>query len=203
MHQLVEHRVEHHAQLHLQLLQADRYPTEAVPRHQFLGVHRPALDERAGEAERAGPGAAPVPARVGELEVVARHRLVHRQVADHVVVVLAVERLDPLRRPVGRGRRDGVERRYVGGLQRAGRAAVCHRDTPGELRHLLHHTGIVHKGHQAVPGDEPGRLAQRHPGKLHNGRVVGMVVAEPVQRRLDGTVVSRPAEELRSLSIIQ
>ena len=56
MHQLVEDRVDGHPQLHLELLQPDRQAAEAELGHHLLGVDRPALDERAGPAQRPHPG---------------------------------------------------------------------------------------------------------------------------------------------------
>ena len=95
--------------------------------HQLLGVDRPALDERAAPQRLAHRHrSACVAAVVRQLQDVARHRLVHRQVVQHVRVVLAVERLHPLRGPVRRGRRR-PRSRSAATRSRAGRAGRSRR----------------------------------------------------------------------------
>lgn len=126
----------------------------------------------------------------------AGHRLVHGQVADHVVVVFPVERLDPLRRPVRRGGRDAVERRHIGRLQRPRRIAVGDRHTPRELRHLLDDTRVTDHADQVVVAHEVTRLVQRHRGEVDDGGVVRVLGGQQVQRPAYRLVVGRATDQL-------
>ena len=182
----VEDRVDDHAQLHLELLHPQRagIALARVPllRHDPFGVDRPALGERAGPQRRPDRGVrAGEPARVLELQVVAGHGLVHHQVVHHVPVVLAVERGDPLRRPVGRRRRDRDERGQRRRLERAGGVAVGHRDPAVDLRHRDQLDRVVVDRDQAAVGHEGGLRGQGVPAELQDGGVVRHVPGQPVE----------------------
>ena len=103
----------------------------------------------------------------------ARHRLVHHQVVQHVPVVFAVERGDPLRRPVRWGGGDGDECRHRRHLQRPGRIAVGHRDAAVDLRHLDHLDRVVEHRDQPVLPDEGGLCGERAAAERQDVRVIG------------------------------
>src|SRR5690606_11429605 len=128
----VEDRVDRGPELHLELLHGQAERTHVAwllllqrLGDQLLGVDRPALDEGAAPQRGTDRRGAPEGPRVRQLQHVTWHRLVHGEVAQHVVVVLAVERADAVVRPVGGRGRHGEEsgRRATGtgGLEGPGR----------------------------------------------------------------------------------
>src|SRR5256885_5550179 len=96
MNRLVDDRVADHAQSYLQLLLFHSRPAVTGFGHELLGVDGPAFDEGAALENRADERGRVELVRMRELEIMARHRLVDGEIADHEVVVLAEERILPL-----------------------------------------------------------------------------------------------------------
>ena len=94
--------------------------------HHAFRVDGPPFDEDAGSQDRAE--LAGVAVGMGQLDEMARHGLVHREVVNGAYVVLAQERLSLFLRPVLGQRRDGVES-LLSHVQGARRIAVG-QETP-------------------------------------------------------------------------
>ena len=110
-----------------------------------------------------------------ELEIVSGHRLVDGDLPQHVVVVLAEERLHARRRPVLRRGRDVVEGLGIL-LQRAGRTAGRDRDAALELGGGRDLEGLVEHADDALLAHERSRLLQIS-RRLRDHRLVAGVLA--------------------------
>ncbi len=91
--------------------------------------------------------------RMRELQIVARHRLMNRQVLDRPRVVLAQERLHLFVGPVRGDRRYGVES-FLSLVERARRIAVRQRHAALELRHRNDFERIVVHRHEVLRAHE-------------------------------------------------
>ena len=127
-----------------------------------------------------------------------RHRLVDGEFLQHVVVVLAEERLHALRRPVRRRRRD-VEEGLAVLLQRSRRIARGHGDAAIELRHGRDLNRLRRHGDEVLLADERRR---RPPSVLLRQRdhrlVRRMLVGEFVEHRLDAPCDDRHPRSRRA-----
>ena len=153
--------------------------------HHHLGdVDRPALGEYARLEDGAHLRIAPV--RVGELQVVARHRFMDGEQPQHAAVVLAQVGLAALIAPVVRHWRDGEER-VEAAVERAGRNE--HRAAEGaqEARRPHDLQRLVGQANQVALGDE--RL---------DPLVLGTREARAARRPAGGLLRSRPAPAARS-----
>lgn len=115
-----------------------------------------------------------------DLKVMTRHGLVHGQVLQHVVVVLAVERLAAFLAPVSRRGRDGVEGLAVT-LERPGRVAVCDRHASLKLRHHDDLDRLVGQADEAPLAHEARDFLEIRPGLLDDRRVRRPVLGQCIQ----------------------
>ena len=140
VHPRVQDRVDHHAQLHLQLLHAHRggvaLARVPVVGHQLLGVDRPALDERARPERGPQPGSR---RRTGARARAAGNGRASPRAPSGCAPCAGCTRGRTRRpgRPASRRRRrDRDERRQRRWLERPRRVAVGDRDAPVDLRHV-------------------------------------------------------------------
>lgn len=145
------------------------------------------------------PQCGPVAVGVGELEVMAGHRLVEREIVDRVIVIFAEERGRLRIRPFRRDRRDGVEGDKVL-LERPGAVAISERHALLELGHGDDPDRRVRDGDQLLLADEGRGLSQSLGGLGLDSRARRAVGVSELERGLDRFLLlvrGRPCRERR------
>ena len=89
---LIENGVTNRAQPHLQLLHLHLGAAVSLFRHHLFAINRPALNEGSALENCANQRRRAEFIRARELQEMPRHRLMHGQIANHIVVVFAEER---------------------------------------------------------------------------------------------------------------
>ena len=115
--------------------------------------------------------------RVRELQIMARHRFVHGQIAHEEIVVLAKERILLLLRPIFWRRRDR-KKCFAVLFQRSGRIAIGDGHAALELRHGNDVERHGRHRHQIVLLHEVGRFIHDFLGVANDRVVVLMLLGQ-------------------------
>ena len=92
MNALIENGIADRAQPHFQLLHLDFGTAITLFCHHLFAVNRPTFDECATLKNCADQCGGAKFIRVRQLQVMSRHRLMHGEIAHHVIVVFPEER---------------------------------------------------------------------------------------------------------------
>ena len=112
----------------------------------------------------------------------ARHRFVHGQIANHVVVIFTKERFFPFLGPILRRRRNGKEC-FAGFVEWARRIAICNSHAAFEFRHCDYVQRCIWNGHEIMRPDEIGGLANNFFCVTDNCGVVWMLFGKFIEDR--------------------
>ena len=108
------------------------------------------------------------------------HRLVHRQIANHEIVVFAKERFLSFFRPVF-WRWRNREKCFAIFVEWAGRITIGNGDTALEFRHRDHVQRNARSGNQVVLFYEIGRFTKNFLRVRDDSSVVGVLLSEFVE----------------------
>ena len=92
MNALIENGIANRPKAHFQLLHFNFWPTVADFCHHLLAVNGPAFDKGSALENRTHQCRRAEFVGVGQLQVMAGHRFVHGEIADHIVIVFSKKR---------------------------------------------------------------------------------------------------------------
>ena len=174
---LVEDGIADNAQPHFQLLHFHFRPAVTLFSHHLLTINSPAFNERAALKNCAHQGRRPEFVGVRQLQIMSRHRFVHGQVANHVIVVFLKN--DSLR--------CGLQSFGVGStgeeclpilLERSRRIAVSDPAAAFEFRHDNDIKRFVRHGYEVMLFGEIGCFADNFLRVTDDGIVVRMLLRQ-------------------------